>query len=98
MSKKPWQRSRWICPKCGVHTGKNREYYSVHDELWDGVLDRWKLNKYGNGMICIGCFEKLLGRYLNKHDFKDCEVNSLECVWNLKSDRLCDRLTSESPA
>jgi len=95
---KPWKRSRWHCRKCGVHTSHKREYYVVHDELWHGVVERWKIpaDEHGQvGMICISCFEQLLGRRLTKQDFIDCEINRLDCQWNIKSDRLCDRLQYE---
>jgi hypothetical protein len=91
-------RNHWRYVKCGVHTGKINEYYVLHDELWQRVVDRWKIppDKRGeSGMICIGCFESLLGRKLTKHDFKDCPVNDLTRYWGFdKSDRLRDRLTA----
>lgn len=92
---KPWKRSRGHCRKCGVNTRDIGEYYSLHNEVWQGVVDRWKIpaDKYGNvGMICIGCFEQLLGRRLTPQDFRDCEINRLDCQWNIKSDRLCERI------
>jgi hypothetical protein len=98
---KPWKRSRWHCRKCGVHTGS--EYYMLHDEVWQRVVDRWNIptDEYGDiGMICVSCFEQLLGRRLTREDFTDCEVNRLDASWNTRSDRLCDRLqdgTSEVP-
>jgi hypothetical protein len=95
---KPWKRSRWHCRKCGVHTGDIREYYMLRDEIWQRVVERWKIpaDEYGAiGGLCIGCFEQLLGRRLTKQDFTDCEVNRLDCSWNIKSDRLCDRLRDE---
>lgn len=93
--KKPWKRSKRHCRKCGVNTSDIGEYYMVHDDLWQGVIDRWKIpaDQYGQvGMICIGCFEKLLGRQLTSQDFTDCEANRLDCRWNIKSDRLCERI------
>jgi hypothetical protein len=68
----------------------------VDDALWQGVADRWKIpaDAHGDvGMICVNCFEQLLGRKLTKDDFSDAEINHLDCEWNLRSDRLCDRLT-----
>lgn len=93
--KKPWKRSRRHCRKCGVDTCDIREYYSLHNEVWQAVVDRWKIpadERGQTGMICIGCFEKLLGRQLTSQDFKDVEVNRLEWPWNIKSDRLCERI------
>ena len=94
---KPWKRSRWHCRKCGVHTG--REYYMLRDELWQGVIERWKIpaDEYGQiGMLCVACFEQLLGRRLTKQDFIDCELNRLDSRCTIKSDRLCDRLRDEA--
>jgi hypothetical protein len=96
---KPWRRSRWHCRKCGVHTGEKGEYYMLWDALWQGVIKRWKIptDEYGDvGMICVNCFEQLLGRRLTKQDFVDCEVNRLDASWNIKSDRLCDRLRDDA--
>jgi hypothetical protein len=84
---KPWKRSWWHCRKCGVHTGDNQEYYMVQDELWQWVIERWKIpaDEYGEIGRCIGCLEQLLGRKLTRQDFTDCEVNRLDCWWNIKS-------------
>jgi len=60
----------WICPDCSKNTIiEDRDYYMVTAELWQ---------QYGNrkGKMCIDCFEKRLGRKLNKNDFVDCTVNS----------------------
>jgi hypothetical protein len=81
-----------------VHTGDIGEYYMLHDEVWQGVIERWKIPADEHdqvGRICIGCFEQLLGRRLTKQDFIDCEINRLHCRWNIKSYRLCDRLRYE---
>jgi hypothetical protein len=93
---RPWKRSRRHCRKCGIHTCDVGEYYMLHDELWQSVINRWKIprDEYGEaGMICIACFEALLGRKLTKQDFTDCPVNDL--TKSDKSYRLRDRLTSE---
>jgi len=43
-------------------------YFMVHDPLWEefGV---------GRDFLCVDCFEKRLGRKLNKSDLTKCFVN-----------------------
>ncbi len=41
----------------------------VRDELWAQVYGKPK------GHLCIGCFEKRLGRFLNKKDFTAAPIN-----------------------
>lgn len=55
---------------CNVDTGKIGEHYFVHTELW------LKVTKSIQGMLCIGCLEKRLGRELTKEDFVDCYINN----------------------
>jgi hypothetical protein len=89
--------SKSHCRRCGVNTSKIHEYYVLHDEIWDGVVTRWKLplDRYGeSGMMCVGCFEQLLGRRLTKGDFLDCPVNEPLGAWP-KSVRLYQRLTAD---
>ncbi len=70
------------CALCQVDTYAIGEYYVVNDELW---------NEYGAGdnMLCIGCFERLLGRELTCLDFIDAEINTED---KMRSARLVDRL------
>jgi hypothetical protein len=66
------------CRKCGVNTSEIGEYYGLRTELWQGVVDRWKMqtDKFGQaGMLCVLCFENLLGRALTSEDFVDCPLN-----------------------
>lgn len=52
----------WECFTCGVDAFALGEDFYVQDELW---------RTYGvEGMLCIGCFEKRLGRELTRGDFK----------------------------
>src|SRR5262249_37676423 len=93
----PGTLRRGDCRKCGINTHKINEYYMLHAELWQSVIDRWKItvDEYGEaGMLCIGCFESLLGRKLTKQDFSDAPINELDCPGFIKSDRLCDRLAA----
>lgn len=62
--------SHTICPGCGANAwhieerGRNvHEDFYVHDKLWNRVCP-------DGGCFCIGCFERRLGRRLNRHDFK----------------------------
>jgi len=52
----------WECFSCGVDAFQLGEDFYVRDELW---------RDYGvEGMLCIGCFERRLGRELIRADFK----------------------------
>ena len=71
-------RSVFDCKRCRVNTSKLKEYYALKDEIWNSVVDRWRMPKdrHGQaGMLCIRCFESLLGRPLTSSDFLDCEIN-----------------------
>jgi hypothetical protein len=98
---KPRKRSRWHCRKCGINTYRNDEYYMVHDKLWQIVIHRWKIptDECGEaGMLCIGCFESLLGRKLTRRDFTDCPLNMAPLAdGSFQSDRLYDRLSGKAP-
>jgi coenzyme F420-reducing hydrogenase beta subunit len=56
------QARRGLCADCGVCTYCAGEYYMVRDELW---------RKYGagDGMLCVGCLERRVGRRLEGTDF-----------------------------
>ncbi len=73
-----------ICPDCGIDAWSieedgrivHEDFY-VDNELWDSTCPdddvvRWTENgtEFGQGrfVICIGCFEKRLGRRLTRHD------------------------------
>jgi len=74
-------RSSFLCLDCGVDTGAIDEYYRVTNELWARV------NPGGDGMLCIGCLEKRLGRELTPDDFPNGADRS-----SPKSERLLKRL------
>lgn len=62
------ERERFTCQDCGNY---DYEMYMVNDDLW---------NKYGNDelTLCKSCFEKRIGRKINKDDIsqhKDALVN-----------------------
>ena len=52
-----------ICIDCGIDTDQIEEQYMVHDDLWRAG------NPAERGMLCVGCFEKRLGRPLRREDF-----------------------------
>ena len=73
----------FICLDCGVNTHEINEYYMVTDELWESAVPEI------DGMLCIGCLERRIGRHLNKFDFIDCPVN--DGIFGL-SDRVLNRM------
>jgi hypothetical protein len=52
----------WVCVDCRADTRILNEYYMVHDHVWP-------IGKF-DGMLCIGCIEKRIGRQLVPEDFK----------------------------
>lgn len=55
------------CIDCYVDTCRLGEYYMVHDLIWATA-------KLAEGMICVGCLEKRLGRTLTPDDFLECPL------------------------
>ena len=76
----------FLCIDCGQNTSSSvlQEYYMLKDELWN------KINPEREGMLCIDCAERRLGRKLTPSDFADLPVNTLE--FGSKSERLRSRL------
>lgn len=74
----------FACPDCGVLAWRQiedgrvvHEDFYIHDELWDSVCPddvvfEWVENgtkfREGRFVMCIGCFEKRLGRKLTQAD------------------------------
>ena len=60
-SKEDDEKERFSCQDCGEYDYK---MYMVNDDLW---------NQYGNDelTLCKSCFEKRMGRNLEKDDFED---------------------------
>lgn len=58
---------RFNCLDCGIDTID--EYYSVWDDVW------LRANPSGDGMLCIGCLERRLGRRLTALDFTAAPIN-----------------------
>jgi hypothetical protein len=78
------------CVDCLVDTAARGvdEYYMVHNDVWAaaGMAPR-------GGMLCVGCLEVRLGRWLTAGDFTGVPVNDLRRGWR-GSARLLSRLTS----
>jgi hypothetical protein len=71
------------CVDCAVNTKEIKEYYNVHDFVWAksglGAHD---------GMLCIGCLEKRIGRPLEPEDFTGAPINMMNNI----SERMRARL------
>jgi len=72
-----------ICDVCGSDT--LYEWFTVHDDLWARMGFR-----YDDATLCIGCFEKILGRRLQPDDFADAEIHERDP--DLMSARLVSRM------
>lgn len=58
---------RFICKDCGKNTISSSDYYMVNNNIW---------KKYGvDGMLCLKCLERRIGRKLVFEDFTDCLLN-----------------------
>jgi len=55
-----------LCTDCKNSPWDDGEDFYVKDALWESTIPKYKRNK----VICIGCFEKRLGRILTQKDFK----------------------------
>jgi hypothetical protein len=87
------------CSDCGTVTlspepGVRAEWYTVHDEVWAAA------GAEPHGVIlCIGCLEARLGRWLGPDDFSGAPLNDLSVAdsaryaWSWRTDRLVSRLT-----
>lgn len=80
-----WQEM-FRCLDCSVNTNKIREYYMVEFKLWYSVA--------GKGMLCVGCLEERLGRFLTPEDFIEAPINyGIFGSSERLQDRLGDRFT-----
>ena len=61
----------WYCLDCNKNTFETSEkdYYMLTHELWYGL-------GMSDGMLCISCVEKRLGRVLRPEDLLDCPLNN----------------------
>jgi len=53
---------RYWCVDCEVDTRACHEYYMVLRAIWQAF-------GVGRGMLCLGCLERRLGRFLTPADF-----------------------------
>ena len=83
----PEQLAAFDCLDCPENTLLIHEYYMVLDEIWNAVVPEV------DGMLCVGCLEKRLGRTLTKHDFSQYPINELPGIIE-RSLRLTNRLLS----
>lgn len=75
-----------FCVDCSVDTILIGEYYMLHHFVWQQT----GLGRY-DGMLCISCVEKRIGRKLTSKDFSDFPVNSTPLF---RSSLLAERLSS----
>ena len=82
------------CADCGVGTDTIREYYMVHDRIWEqawaGRRKPYHGKVPGQEILCIGCLEARLGRRLTRSDFTNVPINDPGQA--LMSARLRERL------
>lgn len=82
-------RSKYICIDCHQDTGKIKEFYFINTNTWLTALGSKQ------GMLCIGCLEKRLGRELRQDDFPNVTINSPR--YGDKSQRLMQRMNNVGP-
>jgi hypothetical protein len=73
------------CLDCGVDTVEIDEYYGLRSPVW------LEANPTDDGMLCIGCVERRLGRQLVPTDFIQ-SARSPESQWR-RSERLQARMS-----
>jgi hypothetical protein len=66
---------------CDVDTYVNQHYYMLKNRLWK------RINPSVDGMLCLPCAEKRLGRSLSRKDFKDIPLN-------ISQSRVCPELAA----
>jgi hypothetical protein len=71
------------CDDCRKDTSTIGEYYWLHDHVW--------AQANADGVLCIGCFERRLGRQLTREDFDLTEGLNQSLIMH-QSKRLKDRL------
>ena len=62
-------RSRFLCMDCAEDTYQGQEYYMLWYKVWRSI--NYKID----GMLCLLCAEKRLGRELTSGDFSRAPVN-----------------------
>ena len=61
--------ARWLCLDCDKDTDKSEEYYMLWYRIWRSI--NYKID----GMLCLDCVEKRLGRELIGADFSKAPIN-----------------------
>jgi hypothetical protein len=72
---------RFYCMDCDADTYVSEQYYALKDRLWK------RINPAIDGMLCLPCAEKRLGRPLSRRDFKNKPVNGNQA-------RICPELAA----
>jgi len=72
------------CLDCRTDTNRIGEVYTLQEHVWKSVAGTY------DGMLCVGCFEKRLGRQLTTKDFS--QDNGLNGPTIFHSKRLKSRL------
>ena len=62
-------QERWLCLDCTKDTDASQEYYMLKLKIWKSI------NQKIDGMLCLSCAEKRLGRKLVHSDFMLTPVN-----------------------
>lgn len=62
-------KSKWNCVDCGRNT--KLEHYFVNEDVWF-VLAKMP----EQGMLCVNCIEKRIGRQLTSSDFTQAHINN----------------------
>lgn len=76
-------KSQFLCVDCEESVTDKGEFFLVHDELLQEV-------ELEEGLLCVSCFEKRLGRELQYFDFTSAMVTSSREI--NKSELLAKRL------
>ena len=61
---------RFLCLDCGKDTYRSQEYYMLLYKIWRSI------HPAIDGMLCLDCAERRLGRGLTRHDFSGARVNA----------------------
>jgi hypothetical protein len=62
-------RVGWLCMDCSKDTYASEEYYMLWYKVWRSI------NYKMDGMLCLNCVEKRLGRELTSKDFSKAPIN-----------------------
>lgn len=76
---------RFLCMDCQMDTNQAQQYYMLKMSVW------YRINQEIDGMLCIECVEKRLGRKLVASDFTNAPVNASQAEFcKILADRLVD--------